>query len=300
LPFRGLRFLDGEDAVEAELPAQGGWGVRRTVLHRHLVEAAEAAGAVLWWQTPVVSIARHGVVAGGEEIRARWIIGADGGQSRMRMWSGLDRGERCSSRYALRRHFQTAPWSSYVEVYWGVKAQAFVTPTGVQEVCVATTAEDAARSFEEILDEFPVLRGNLAGCPSTDALRGSVTSTRSLPRVTVGNIALVGDASGGVDAITGEGLGLSFRQALLLANAISAGDLRIYERAHRRCMRAPRVMARLLLAISRHENLRRRAFRAFASDAELFRRLLAYQDGAASPLRSARTGFHLGWRLLRA
>ncbi len=58
--------------------------------------------------------------------------------------------------------------------------------------------------------------------------------SRRLHRVTSGNIALIGDASGSVDAITGEGLALCFRQALELAGALKAEDLALYERAHAR------------------------------------------------------------------
>ncbi len=39
------------------------------------------------------------------------------------------------------------------------------------------------------------------------------------------HLALVGDASGPRDAITGEGLALSFHQAVALVEAMAAGDL---------------------------------------------------------------------------
>lgn len=299
-PFRGLRFFDGEDVAEAALPAPGGWAIRRSALHRKLAQAAEAAGAALLWQTPVIAIAKHGVLAGDEDIRARWIIGADGGQSRVRAWCGLDRGGRVRSRFAHRRHFAVRPWSDYTEVYWGRRSQAFATATGANEVCVATISEDSAPTFEAILAEFPPLLERLAGRAATDTMRGRVTSMRRLPRVTMGNIALVGDASGGVDAITGEGLGLGFQHALLLASAITAGDLRRYERAHRRGMRRPWLMAEGLLAMARHAGLRRRVFGAFLAEGDLFSRLLEHHSGVASAARSASAGLRLGWRLLRA
>ena len=55
----------------------------------------------------------------------------------------------------------------------------------------------------------------------------------SLQNVYNGNIALVGDASGSVDAITGEGLRLAFSQALVLAKSMKHGDLSEYQRKHR-------------------------------------------------------------------
>jgi hypothetical protein len=45
-----------------------------------------------------------------------------------------------------------------------------------------------------------------------------------------------------VDAITGEGLRLAFRQAFALADAMIADDLMLYQRAHR-CLYGARLMA---------------------------------------------------------
>ena len=70
-----------------------------------------------------------------------------------------------------------------------------------------------------------------------------------LAAVTKGNVALLGDASGTVDAITGEGLHLAFRQAAALAEALAAGDLSPYAAAHRRLQKMPQLMARLLLLL---------------------------------------------------
>ena len=73
---------------------------------------------------------------------------------------------------------------------------------------------------------------------------------------------LAGDASGSVDAITGEGLGLSFRQALALADALEAGELQGYQTAQNRLGRRPRVMARLLLLLDHFAPLRKRVLQA--------------------------------------
>jgi len=59
--------------------------------------------------------------------------------------------------------------------------------------------------------------------------RGGVSASRRLKSVYRGRVALVGDASGSVDAITGEGLCLLFQQAVALAGALEAGDLCLYQ-----------------------------------------------------------------------
>ncbi len=48
-PFRGIRFLDRGTAVEASFPAGCARGVRRTTLHRMMIEEAEAFGVQLRW-----------------------------------------------------------------------------------------------------------------------------------------------------------------------------------------------------------------------------------------------------------
>src|SRR5437868_4819056 len=55
-PFRGIRFLDCGKTVAASFPGGHGAGVRRTILHARLIEAAELAGVRLCWGAPVRAI----------------------------------------------------------------------------------------------------------------------------------------------------------------------------------------------------------------------------------------------------
>jgi flavin-dependent dehydrogenase len=118
---------------------------------------------------------------------------------------------------------------------------------------------------------------------------GAVTANRRLRRVTRGNLALIGDASGSVDAITGEGLDLCFRQALSLARAIQARDLGLYERDHARLRRFPLLMSRAMLLMSHHPLALDRAFRSFERHPTLFPSLLQLHIGHA-PLRLLGSG----------
>jgi flavin-dependent dehydrogenase len=104
-----------------------------------------------------------------------------------------------------------------------------------------------------------------------------------LAAVTKGNVALLGDASGTVDAITGEGLHLAFRQAAALANALAIDDLSPYAAAHRQLQRMPQLMARLLLLLDGNERLRRAAFRSLAAAPSLFNGMLAFHVGGRPP-----------------
>ncbi len=82
---------------------------------------------------------------------------------------------------------------------------------------------------------------------------------------TCGNTALIGDASGNVDPITGEGLCLAFRQAVALTETLTQGNLSLYESAHRRLSRRPRFMADFMLLMDRSKFLQRRTMNAFTA-----------------------------------
>lgn len=130
------------------------------------------------------------------------------------------------------------------------------------------------------------------------AVRGARAALRRLPFVHRGNIALVGDASGSVDPITGEGLGLAFQQAAALAEALAAGDLRRYQTAHNRISRLPRLMSRLILAMDSHPRFQTRALRALSAEPQIFARLLNTHVRAISPSKfGIGNAFKLGWRV---
>src|ERR1700687_3658552 len=79
--FRGIRFCERGTAVEAAFPRGFGLGLRRTTLHRLMVDGAAEAGVHLAWGAHITGICEEGVHADGRLVPTRWIIGADGGQS---------------------------------------------------------------------------------------------------------------------------------------------------------------------------------------------------------------------------
>src|SRR6266481_6869652 len=242
--LEGIRFRDADCKVDAEFPAGRGIGVRRAVLHEKMVERATKVGVTFLWKTPVSGISSAGVITDRQTIAARWIIGADGIRSRVRRWAGLEPLRHGESRFGFRRHYSVQPWSNCTELYWGRSAQAYVTPVGTNEVCVVLISRDVHARFASIGSEFPTLAERFASATLTSSERGAVTVSRSLERVYRGGIALIGDASGSVDAVTGEGLSLGFHQALALADALEAEDLGSYQAAHRRLTRRPALMGR--------------------------------------------------------
>jgi flavin-dependent dehydrogenase len=298
-PFRGIRFISHGLAAEAVFPDGCALGVRRTNLHRVMVDHAERVGVRCRWQTVVTGLEPEGVRVHGELLRARWIVGADGSRSRVRCWAGLDSHRRRIERFAFRRHYKIAPWSDFMELHWGSRGQLYITPVGPEQVCVALISRDPALRLDEALQDFPEVSQRLRGAEHGSVERGAASVTRELARVANGQVALIGDASGGVDAITGEGLCLAFKQADALADCLAAGDLRFYQAEHRRLARRPALMADLMLLLEHRHWLRERVMRAFSAEPKLFTRMLATHVGAISPLGLAENGLALGWKLLR-
>lgn len=278
-PFRGIRFCGQTGHVAADFPNGTGFGIRRTVLHRALVEHAERAGVRMMWGRRVEGIGDGGVRLSGETVRARFVVGADGSRSRVRAWANLEGGA-ADRRFGFRRHFAVAPWTPYMELYWSKQAQLYITPVAHDEVCVALISRDSHLRLREAMKRFPEVEERLRGAAGNDSEQGAVTASRRLKRVTRGNVALVGDASGSVDAITGQGLSLSFRQSAVLAEAMAADDLERYERAHPRLMRRPRVMAGLMLTLDGRGWLQNLALRGMDLWPRSFAALLDFHVGA--------------------
>jgi len=296
--FRGIRFIGHGASVEAEFPEGHGLGIRRTILHHALARAAEESGATLMWETPVLALDGRHAELPGCRIHARYIIGADGEGSTIRKWSGLDSRAKDGRRYGFRRHFRIKPWTDHVEVYWAEGCQIYITPISGNEVCVACLSRAADFRLQRALELFPEVRERLRLAQAASAERGAVSASRKLARVTAGPVALIGDASGSVDAVTGEGMCLAYRQALAVSRAMAKGDLGQYQAAYDGIRRGPALMAELLLLLDCRSTLRRRAFASFSSRPEAFSRMLEMHMGHYSARSVAAALLSLGWGML--
>jgi flavin-dependent dehydrogenase len=103
-----------------------------------------------------------------------------------------------------------------------------------------------------------------------------------------------------VDAITGEGLCLAFRQAALLGDCLASGDLARYQSGHRALIRRPALMAHMMLFMTKHSRLRHRTMQVFQSSPRSFAGMLAMHVGEGSTRDYISNGIALGWELLKA
>jgi flavin-dependent dehydrogenase len=299
-PIRGIRFYSRDTQAEGRFLGSNGIGLRRVALHARMVARAQSCGVRLLWDTSVAGISAKGVQAGKNFVSAKWIVGADGATSRTRRWARLDRRQVSTQRFGRRRHFEITPWSDCMEVYLAKDFQLYVTPIGRREVCVAMLSRSPQGNLAGAIAQFPALAARLAIRRPSTPQRGAVTFTTRLARVHRDRVALVGDASGSVDAITGDGLRLAFLQALALADAFETDDLAAYERKHREIARGPRLTARLLLSLDGHPFLQRRTIGILSQNPALFSRLMAAHEAKPAVSSLLGAGLHLGWRLLTA
>jgi flavin-dependent dehydrogenase len=254
-PLRGIRYCATDRRAEANFRSGGGRGVRRTVLHRALLDAAATAGVRFEYRDAgeVLQDAESVSAAG---LTARYLAAADGLHSPIRSQLGLSRPSNGPRRWGIRRHVEIAPWSDLVEVHWAAGSEAYVTP--VSDGCVGIAILGSTRGgFDSHLDEFPELRERVQGrSHGQDRAAGPLrqrVSTR-----TAGRVLLVGDAAGYVDALTGEGMGLAFGAAELLVDCIIADRTKDYDRRWRLLTRRYRFLTAALVHAGAHPMLRSR------------------------------------------
>jgi flavin-dependent dehydrogenase len=244
---------------------------RRYILDTLVAEAAAAAGADVRFGVTVdgvafdaagraVGVFGHDRAGAPVEVAARFVIGADGLNSRVARAVGAelieDRGARGAVQYA---YFAGLPWPG-IELVVGDRALTGVFPTHHGEACIwicsptvdARAARKVAAAREDAFDAYlrrtaPELAERLRAGRRTSPVAGMLRTPNHLRRPYGAGWALVGDAGYHRDALTGHGLSDAYRDAELLATALHralAGDvepdtaLAEYQRHRDRAMRA--------------------------------------------------------------
>lgn len=255
--FTGIRYLDPGRSVEHRFRSGPGLGVRRTELHAALATRVASLGIEVR-PVRIGDIRPDGAgIAANDGTRARWLLACDGLHSGVRRQLGLQLESGRPPRYGLRRHFRIPPWSSLVEVHWTPAGEVYVTPVGGDLVGVAVLGMQGV-DYSAVLDQAPAVRDRIAGAVAVSDLRGAGPLLQKSSRRTAGQVLLVGDAAGYVDALTGEGIRLGLAQARAAVSAVRRGRPEEYERAWRGITRDYRLLTTALVGAANRPALRRR------------------------------------------
>lgn len=284
-PITGIRYTQEDGTIiDGRLPAPGGLGVRRLALSQALTDRAREAG-VTFLHDEVIDCVRSAdgmqLTLRESSVLARFVVAADGLHSPMRKRLGLDGEPRATRRFGLRRHYRVAPWSSLVEVHFAQGVEAYITPAGSERIGLAFLfeASQSHTDFDTLLARFPILQERLSGLPFDSEPRGLGPLHQTATRVVGDGCALVGDAAGYVDAITGEGITLGLDTADALARALPSllaghSTLAAYERFYARAFKRYAFSASGVLALAQRPRLRRVALRLLARIPGLFTLIL--------------------------
>lgn len=270
-PFYGVSYQVEGASASARFEEGAAWGVRRSVLSEALIARLRQLNPESLVQTRLKGWQDRGdaIVAETEagSIPGRYLVGADGLNSRVRKLAGLDAGYHPVKRWGIRRHFRVRPWFDKVTVLVGRGVEAYLTPVDEQQIGVALLFYPWARErleargkdeiFLGLLAQFPALAERLRDCPPTSQTRAVGPLWRKVHGVCRGRVALVGDASGYVDALTGEGITLGLAQSALLVRHLAENRLADYPRAHAQVSLGYKLSTRGLLALTRYQPVAR-------------------------------------------
>jgi flavin-dependent dehydrogenase len=235
-------------------------------------------------------------------VTPRLVIGADGLCSGTRKAAAIRTLRPQPSRFGARQHFRVEPWTDHVEVFWAEGVEAYVTPVARDQVNVAFLWDDSVTETRggqdlgrRLLRSFPELAARLRGVEASDRLAARGPLHVRVPMPARDGVLLVGDAAGYVDALTGEGVGLSALQARLLARRLARElrssdkqlaleQLRPFLNETRRLERSHMVLTRLLLQLRRSPWLVEQLTGVFVKNPALFRYFLSLNQGRVVPL----------------
>lgn len=230
-----------EDTID--LP-ESGFVLERKVFDKHMAMDAARAGAKIMIRTRATGLERvdDGIVITaekmGEEIKihAKIVIAADGPESRVGRWAGLD----CNTKFDNMEscvQYEMAGLemenNNVIQLYFGSVAPGgytWIFPKGedIANVGIGVLKTHTDKTALEHLDEF------IKNCPETQNAQAVEINMGGDPvggliKERVGdNILVVGDAAGFVNPLTGGGINSALESGayagIVAADAIESGD----------------------------------------------------------------------------
>ena len=230
-----------EDTID--LP-ESGFVLERKVFDKHMAMDAARAGAKIMIRTRATGLERvdDGIVITAEnmgkeiKIHAKIVIAADGPESRVGRWAGLD----CNTKFDNMEscvQYEMAGLemenNNVIQLYFGSVAPGgytWIFPKGddIANVGIGVLKTHTDKTAIEHLDEF------IKNCPETQNAQAVEINMGGDPvggliKERVGdNILVVGDAAGFVNPLTGGGINSALESGvyagIVAANAIESGD----------------------------------------------------------------------------
>ena len=302
-----------------------GFGIRREVFDHRLVQAAVAAGVEFLPRHEFVELLRQDDVVAGAvfrcpdgariERRARWVVGADGVHSRVAKALGVQRRLNWLDQFALVAHFADVPTAAAADVQ--LLPGGFFAATTVDQGLYSLNlvlprralreraADDWDGFVQQHAERSPGIAERLRGARRLQPWRGIGpfgfrTTTQSVP-----GCALVGDAAGYVDPMTGEGIYFALFGARALGTALAAAmhepataaaTLDDYHRQRAREL-GPRMSAsKLLQRAIRHPWLVRTFLRGIGRWPRLTDLLVTLTGDTIHPRELLQPSFWRAWR----
>ena len=233
------RVVGRNTTYEFDLPRPAR-GVSRLLLDDLLFRRALSHGAADLSGQTATRVSHDAIDLQDGRIEARVVVGAWGRWGRFDAQLGRrfvrDRSRR---NFGFKRHYRGRPLSSTIELYSFRRGYLGVSPVegGLTNICGLVHADRIARLkgrwdafVEEIRREEPVLDAMYAQHePAQESFLSSEPVIFRSRSAVEGGVVMVGDASGIVDPLTGNGMAMAIQSALLAAPFI----LRMLETRHR-------------------------------------------------------------------
>ena len=243
---KGLRFVAGGAAVDADFPGDDGLIVRRDRFDAWLFDLAASTANV---EARAGTAYRPGPTG--------FLVGADGAHSMFHrhLRSVVARPRRAG----LSSHVTGLDGlGDRVEVFFHDEGELYVAPTGGGEALVSALFD--YRHFRRdgipfLLNKTAALRDRLTHVEFTTSVLASAPLGLHVPRIVDRDrrLLLVGDAAGTPDPITAGGLSLALAATRAAADAIVGDALDEYQRRRLEMGRAAHRLGRLMLWLGRSE-----------------------------------------------
>jgi geranylgeranyl reductase family protein len=252
--FEGLRSIAHGVTLELawpdhpEFPAYG-YVVRRRELDQMVADAAVKAGATLWPATEAVApellsgvvdgaVVRRAETGTTEVVRARYVIVADGANSRFGRALGTARDRTYPLGMAIRGYF-TSPYHDepWIESHLDLRDRegnhlpgyGWIFPVGDGTVNVGVGLLSTFRGWKDVntsrlmeaFCETAPERWGIGPDTATGAPTGGKLPTGTSVHPAVGpNFVVAGDAAGTVNPFNGEGISIAYETGRLAADAV--------------------------------------------------------------------------------